>query len=101
MPDEINVRELQPVANLDHVARVAAQRPVAVEVELGNGDVAGARVIEEDHPSIFRERWPDVAPHRLVAAKTMREHDWSPVGLPRSTALLRSMVLIGCFNGAD
>jgi hypothetical protein len=73
---EDRVLEPQFVADLQHVLGIAGERAVLAAVVSRVVGAAGADVIEEHDAVTVLEGGEHPAPHLLVAAEAMREHEW-------------------------
>ena len=81
VPDEDRAGEPQLAADLEHVGGIPLERSVLAPVVGGGVRLAGAHVVEEDHPVFILEGGSDEPPHVLVAAEAMREdHGLAPFG---------------------
>ena len=81
MPDEDDVAQAQLVADGEHVLGVPVEGAVTVTVVGRRVGTSGTGVIEQDDRVIGLEARSDEAPHLLVAAEPVREHDRLPIGV--------------------
>ena len=72
-PTKIDVAQVERVADVEHVLRVAVERRVALGVVRREVGLARADVVEQDDPVVVLERGRDEAPHVLVAAEAVGE----------------------------
>ena len=71
--DEDHVVQIELVANVEHVLRVALERCVALGVVRGEIGLSRADIVEEDDAVVVLERRSHEAPHVLVATEAVCE----------------------------